>query len=78
LLCKNGWGAGQQRPRTFSLWSAVVWSIWKGAAAAVDLRAQSSDEREGKRQGEVVGVRCVSGYPRGTNAWRERTVHGRG
>jgi hypothetical protein len=30
----------------------------------VDLRAQSSDEREGKRQGEVVGVRCLSGHPR--------------
>jgi hypothetical protein len=75
-------GSWPARPRICSFCSAVAWLIWKGAAAAVDFRGQSSDEREGKRQGEVVGVRCVSGDPTSerevAKVWKECTVHGRG
>ena len=38
------------------LQSAVAQSVWKGMAAVVDLRAQTSEEREKKwEEGEVSG-----------------------
>jgi len=45
----------RRRPAQNLVRSAMAQSIWKGTAAVVDMRAQSSEEREEKRLGEVSG-----------------------
>ena len=50
----------------------MAWSIWK-EVAAVDPRAQSGEEREGKRQGELRDQMCFWRTERGVKTRREGT-----
>ena len=64
------------------LQSAVAQSVWKGMAAVVDLRAQTSEEREkkweeGEVSGTVVDLRAQTSEER-EKKWEEGEVSGSG